>query len=307
MARSAVPQLAPEGTVAFAVASAIGRRRLRIMRRSGLPAILEKPLEFLLGRSLSTADACRVQAVERLRADMAKRNQERVGVYSETEEDENATVGSRTLDEVAWISSVQPVWGAFLMLCAEASGAKTILELGGATGISGCYLASSPRCRRFVTIEGSSSRAKLATYHLATIAPYAEVVVDSFHHALDKLLPRLTDSLDLVYVDGSKSLRENVVLFDRISPHVNPGGVIIFDDIYWSTEMGQLWRRLCTTRGIAHAVNVGRMGVCVWLGGDVQPHRHDLYKIAGVDLYGLRYRLESWRSNQDGARWGREQ
>src|SRR5262249_10360345 len=158
---------------------------------------------FLVERSLTAADAHIVEVVERMRAGMMKQSPERVDFYPYVRSESGVST-LRTLREVAQISSVRPVWGAFLFLCAKASKAKMILELGGAAGISSCYLASSSACRRFVTIEGSESRAKVARHHLAQVAPHAEVIVDSFQRGLDRVLPTLARGLDLVFSDGSK-------------------------------------------------------------------------------------------------------
>jgi predicted O-methyltransferase YrrM len=287
-----LPELRSDGALARAVASAIGRRQLRRMRASGLPQVLVGPLEFLVARSLSKADSHIVEVVERFRAGMTKRDRERVGVYSNAQS-ESDLASFWTVREVAKISSVHPVWGAFLFLCAKVSKAEMILELGGAAGISGCYLASSPTCRRFVTIEGSESRAKLARDHLAQVAPHAEVIVDSFQCGLKRILPTLAGGLDLVFIDGSKRLDDNLEVLNCIRSYLNAGALVIFDDIHWSREMRQMWDRICVMRGIAHAVNVGRMGVCTWQGGEVRPRIHTLFEIVGLDVYGAKSRLRS--------------
>jgi len=295
-----LPELTSESAIVLAVASVIGRHCLRSMYASGLPAILEEPLEFLVGRAHSAADSHIVEVVERLRSDMAKRDQELVDAYSNDQsESGSATLPMRSLREVAKVSSVSPLWGMFLYLCAKGSGAQTILELGGATGISGCYLASSSACRRFITIEGSESRARLARQHLAQVAPHGEVLVDSFRRGLARLLPTLAGGLDLVFIDGSKKLDDNLELLDQVGPCLNFGSLVIFDDIYWSSEMRQVWEFLCKMKGIAHAVNAGRMGICVWHGGEVRPQTHTLFEIAGLDVYGARYRLRTLLSSRD--------
>jgi hypothetical protein len=63
----------------------------------------------------------------------------------------NTTVGAetnkaelRSHTDVPQISSVLFLWGVFLSFYAKISIAKFIAEWGGAEGISGCSLASSP-------------------------------------------------------------------------------------------------------------------------------------------------------------------
>jgi hypothetical protein len=151
-----------EGKLALLLGSAVGRVQLMKMKNAGLPNFLWEPLEFLLNQSLNKRELQIVQTIEEMRAAMAKRSREFVAVFtdgassldSQSMVPEFDTTKLRSLTEIARISSVQPLWGAFLFLCAKTCGARTILELGGAAGISGCYLASSPKCKRFITVEG---------------------------------------------------------------------------------------------------------------------------------------------------------
>jgi predicted O-methyltransferase YrrM len=198
----------------------------------------------------------------------------------------------RSVTQVAQVSSVLPQWGAFLHLCANATGARTILELGAGVGISGCYLASGKNCQRFISVEGSPERAKLAKAHLCQIAHNVELVNASFDEALDRILPSLREGIDMAYIDGNKDKLANLRYFERITPYLNPGCVVVFDDIHWSPEMRGVWRMLRQRKGLSYAINAGRFGVCVWDGGEVQPRTCDLYAVAGVDMFEVKQFLE---------------
>lgn len=295
-----------EGRWTLPLTSTIGRRRLRNMKRNGLPESLCRPLQFLLDRTISEEDAGVVERIEALRAKMAERSGDSVGVFQEDEDGPSVGAGSagqssgpaqgrRSLTEVAHVTSVSPLWGTFLYLCAKEAGSKTILELGTAAGISGCYLASAPSCRRFITVEGSPERARLAQAHLRQVVGCFELITASFDAALDRILPGLRDGIDLAFIDGSKKKGENLRLFDRLSARLNPGSVIIFDDIHWSTDLWNDWNVLGRRAGLTHAIGAGRFGLCLWDGGGVRPRTDTLYGIAGLDLYGVKQRLSRWR------------
>ena len=185
------------------------------------------------------------------------------------------------------MSSVSALWGTFLYLCASARGAETILELGSGAGISGCYLGSAPTCRRFITVEGSADRARLAEAHLRQIVGDVEVLNASFDAALDRLIPALHDGIDFVFVDGDKTRGSYLALLSRLSARLNRGALVVFDDIQWS-DVKEDWEALCERPGLSFAINVGRFGVCVWDGGPVRPQAFTLYGIGGVDLYKVR-------------------
>ena len=286
-----------EGRWLLRLATTIGRRQLQAMKRSGLPEYLHEPFEFLLDRQIPGGDYGPVDRVEALRAELASRDGvvgvfDAVGAHRATTADvvhrpDEGRPAVRTLFETAHLSSVSALWGTFLHLCARASRAKTILELGSGAGISGCYLGSAPSCRRFMTVEGSPDRARLAEAHLRRIVSHAEVVTASFEAALDRLLPTLHDGIDVVFIDGDKTTGSYLALLKRLSARLNRGAVVMFDDIQWS-DVRDDWKALCARSGLSFAINVGRFGVCVWDGGSARPQAFTLYGIVGIDLYRLR-------------------
>jgi predicted O-methyltransferase YrrM len=286
-----------EGPWSLRLAAAIGRRQLQAMKRNGLPAYLHGPLTFLLERQLPGGDYGPVDRIEALRAELAGRSGvievfDAVGAHASSTADARRRLDEkrpavRSLFETAHVSSVSALWGTFLYLCASDSRAKTILELGSGAGISGCYLGSAPTCRRFITVEGSADRARLAEAHLCQIVGNVEVVSASFDAALDRLIPSLHDGLDFVFVDGDKTKGSYVTLLERLSARLNHGAVVVFDDIQWS-DVQDDWNALCARPGLSFAINVGRFGVCVWDGDAVRPQAFTLYGVCGVDLYRVR-------------------
>lgn len=277
---------ATSGFVERHVTLAVGRRQLRRMHGTVLPEFLDDPFRFLIERTLSTADLPVVEKIEAMRTEMARQSHEFVGVFVE-----KPTPGKRrSLTEVACVSSVLPLWGTFLYLCARARGAKTILELGSGAGISACYLASAPSCTRLVTIEGNRDRAQLAELHLR-LAPHAVVVNASFDDGLGEILPTLDTGVDLVFIDGARRWETMHGLLSRMMPRLNPHCVVILDDIHWSAEMRHTWKRIRQLEGFAYAINAGRLGVCGWEGGEARPETGTLFGLAGIDIYGLRRRL----------------
>lgn len=290
--------------LSYWLASFIGQRQLRKMQQGGLPHSLYSPFLFLLNLKLSPEDYQVVRRIEPLRSEMAKRTDEFVGVFTEagslsatgvnlsSADSLESFTRVRSLTQVAQVSSVLPQWGTFLYLCANATGAKTILELGAGAGISGCYLASGTNCQRFITVEGSPERARLAKTHLCQVANNFELVNASFDEALDRILPTLRDGIDMVYIDGGKDKLSNLHYLERLTPSLNKGCLVVFDDIHWSSEMWKMWETVRGWEGFSYTINAGRFGVCLWSGKDVCPKTYDLYNMAGVDLYDRKQCLE---------------
>lgn len=134
--------------------------------------------------------------------------------------------------------------------------------------------------------------ARLAESHLRQVSNTFQVLNTSFNEALNEMLPRLTEGLDMAYIDGGKSKFSILRYLERLTPYLNKGCIVIFDDIHWSSEMWEMWKVVRAWNGLSYTINAGRFGVCVWSGGTVQPRSYALYKIAGVDLFEVKRLIE---------------
>jgi len=244
-----------------AIVAPAARRRTAQLVAEGVPAHLKGPLDFLFRDPHAVDDSVRAKilAIEALRPALAARHV----LLAVAEPALDSPDICRNAREVAYLSSVSEEWGTFLHLLARGVAAKQILELGGCAGISGCYLASVPTCERFVTIEGSQSLARIAAEHLAAIARSAHVVNGLFDDVLDEVLRGFAGDIDLAFVDGHKDAERFMSMTNRIAARLSPGGLLVLDDIRWSRNMWDFWRRLCGTAGFSHTVDVGRFGICV--------------------------------------------
>jgi predicted O-methyltransferase YrrM len=271
---------------ALPLTAAVARRNLRRLVAAGLPSALAGPLRFLVERRLDDSVAAVVAAVEALREELAARGDEPLGVLADPARPVRPEL--LTAAVAARLSGVQPLWGAFLHLCAAAGGARQVLELGGGVGISGCYLATAPGVGRFVTVEGSPERAAIAARNLARLAPQAEVVAAPFAAAIDGVLERFDDGIDLLFLDGPKRRDVEAALVARIAPRLNPGALVLCDDVHWSREMEEAWREIAACPGFEWAIDAGRMGVALWRGGAAGARTAALFAFAGVDPFRLR-------------------
>ncbi len=242
------------------------------MIRQGFPKELRKPAAFLFSGELSAYDREVVTRVEDLRAELLSRGTETIEDYSQGLADageprrglQTRAKDTRTLEHIANVSSVTQRWGTFLYLCADAVEAKTILELGTCAGISGCYLAAAQSCERFVTIEASPGPAKLAQLNLSRISDHTTVTNALFEEGLDEILGVPGDRFDMVYVDGHHEKIPTLRYFERLREHLNPGALVVFDDIYWSRDMYEAWEMLRSWPGFSHTLDAERFGLGVW-------------------------------------------
>lgn len=267
--------------------SLLGRHKLNKMLADGLPLYFYEPLLFLLTRKVSEEDQLVADKIEAIRSNIAARGEEEVPIYSSPSPGSAGTLGSHearsasgpvkscSFEWIATVSSVSQYWGTFLYLVASGCQARTALELGSCVGISGCYMAASRYCERFITIEGSPALAALAEKSLAQVTSNYYVVNALFDDGLDRILPTLNRGLDLVYIDGQHEKIATIHFFETLVPYLNQECLVVFDDIHWSVDMSETWQILRRREGLTLTINVGQCGVCVWGGATTRVKNYD--------------------------------
>lgn len=119
--------------------------------------------------------------------------------------------------------------GRFLRVLAAAGGAKSVLEIGTASGYSAIWLGLGARESggRVVAIEYDAGRAKEAVANIRT-AGLSDVVTviqgDAF-----KEIPRLQGTFDMVFLDAWKP--DYKKFFDVVFPRLTPGGVFVAHNV----------------------------------------------------------------------------
>ena len=271
------------------------RRRLAQKRRArngmqavdqaiaaGLPSQLRLGLESAIGDRIPDDAQSIFAKVESIRQRIAARGEEQIPVYYSpkpaegeevTEPGDCKTFSARHLAEG---TSAPGDVGRMIHLIARERNAKTIMEFGSCVGVGASYLASVPNCKRFITMEASQELAKIATESVHTVKPDGEVYNEFFNDALDHLLPTLTDGIDFAWIDGHHEKTATIHYYERILPHLNPGAIVAFDDIYWSQDMLDAWDYLRNLDGFSHSVDVGVCGLCIWDGSTTGPRQWSL-------------------------------
>jgi predicted O-methyltransferase YrrM len=73
--------------------------------------------------------------------------------------------------------------------------------------------------------------------------------------------------VDYAFIDASHNEAATFAYLDEIYPFLNPGAVIVFDDIHLSAEMKRAWAAIETSARMGSTWDFGRMGVAVFGGG----------------------------------------
>ena len=126
--------------------------------------------------------------------------------------------------------------GLLLRRLVDGLGMDHILELGTNTGMSGAYMLSAERRPHLTTVEGSAELCAVAAHCLGEQSSQFRQMNALFDEAIDTLVSAGA-RFDAVFVDGQHEEKATIHYAERVRPLLKPGGVLIFDDIYWSRGM----------------------------------------------------------------------
>jgi predicted O-methyltransferase YrrM len=135
--------------------------------------------------------------------------------------------------------------GRFLRVLVAARGAKSIVEIGGASGYSAIWLGLGARESggKVVSIEYDPQRAKEAAQNI-TRAGLGDVV-RVVHGDAFKEIPRLQGTFDFVFLDAWKPDYQK--FFDMVFPRMTAGGVFTAHNVInKKSEMEPFLRTIST-------------------------------------------------------------
>ena len=247
-------------------------KKLTKMLSTGLPGEMRVPLQFLVTGKCDESTLAVMKNAENRRKEIAKGGETKVTIWYSPlpqNEDENISLepGKKLQISMAHAANLgkPKKWGTLLYLVAREFASRTVVELGSCVCISGIYLSSPPNVKSFVTIEGSSELATIAKQSLSSYQN-ATVINDLFEKAIESEISfpkHIDDKVDLVYIDGHHEKIATIRYFDKLSSLLNPGGIVIFDDISWSYDMRDAWMELSQSLKFSHTIDLGVIGICI--------------------------------------------
>jgi len=144
------------------------------------------------------------------------------------------------LSRATWTRVVMPrmlsghLQGRFLSMISHMIKPNNILEIGTFTGYSALCLAEGLQPDgKLITIDINDELQAIQDQFFGQ-SVYGEKITRLFGNALD-LIPKLTESFDLVFVDADK---ENYVNYYQLLMQKLPSGAhILFDNVLWSGKV----------------------------------------------------------------------
>jgi len=124
--------------------------------------------------------------------------------------------------------------GRVLSMLAKLIQPKTILEIGTYTGYSALCLAEGMKTGgNLFTIDKNEELEDFQRKYF-NLSSWGKQIHQYVGDALE-IIPQLDKEFDLVFIDADKQNYPNY--FDLILPKMNPGGVILSDNVLWSSKV----------------------------------------------------------------------
>ncbi|MDO3693285.1 O-methyltransferase [Wenyingzhuangia sp. chi5] len=126
--------------------------------------------------------------------------------------------------------------GRLLAMISKLINPKNILEIGTYTGYSAlCMCEGMQTDGRLHTIDRNEELYDLQRKYF-DLSNYGTQIQQHVGNAMD-IIPTIDEKFDLVFIDADKANYSNY--FDLIIEKMNPGGVILSDNVLWSGKVVQ--------------------------------------------------------------------
>ncbi len=149
---------------------------------------------------------------------------------------------NRTVSNIAKNAGITRKRQQFLFRLVKYFKAKNILELGTSLGLGATAMALANTSATIKTVEGCPNTSKVAQHFFDDF----KLKNIKLHTATfeDFLKKNPSEICDLVYIDGNHNKENTLNYFEILLDKINNNSVLIFDDIYWSSEMTEAWKQI---------------------------------------------------------------
>ncbi|SOE24128.1 Methyltransferase domain-containing protein [Spirosomataceae bacterium TFI 002] len=173
----------------------------------------------------------------------------------------SGAVSQKSVASIAKRSLKRAKWGRAFHRIVSQYEISTVLELGTSLGITTSYLASANPNATIFTFEGSKSVLNLAESVFQNLQLSN---IETHLGNIDETLPsflKSCDKINFVYLDANHRLEPTLRYFDLIFPHLSEDSIVVFDDIYWSSEMKQAWKSIKEDTRVRQTIDLFEVGI----------------------------------------------
>lgn len=148
------------------------------------------------------------------------------------------------------------------------SRARHILVFDANFGINTAYLAKACPQAKVIAVENCAAIAAISKKRFEELElNHVELLVGNFN----ELLPR-TESLDLIYIDGSPTKTSFLNYFNWCLPQLHEHSLLIANDIHKTEEMKEAWDELKNHPQVTVTIDLFWLGLVYFKKGQAKEH-----------------------------------
>ncbi|MBK5283779.1 MAG: class I SAM-dependent methyltransferase [Bacteroidia bacterium] len=138
---------------------------------------------------------------------------------------------------------------------------ENILEMGTSLGIGTTALALGSPLSKIVSMEGCPETASIAMENFHTSGlKNIEVIEGEFSKTLLSAFEKIP-VVDLVFIDGNHRSEPTLRYFEQCLSKANENSLFIFDDIHWSDDMEEAWKKICSHPEVSITIDLFIVGL----------------------------------------------
>jgi predicted O-methyltransferase YrrM len=125
---------------------------------------------------------------------------------------------------------------------------------------------------KFISIEGNPELSAIATSVCRKLGANQVICkTGSFEAHLEPSLNELKQ-VDLMFFDGNHQYKPTWQYFTSALPYTTENSVFIFDDIYWSKEMKDVWQQIKNHPQVTVTIDLYKFGLVFFKRGQRKQH-----------------------------------
>ncbi len=141
---------------------------------------------------------------------------------------------------------------------------RTIVEIGGAFGVSGMYWLAGIKINNLgilYSFEPNQIWAAIAKNNLISIDQRFELINATFEGKYKTVFDD-NDSFNLAFIDAIHTSEFVYTQYEILREYAEKGAIILFDDIHFSENMKQCWQEIANKKEVKSSFQVSnRVGV----------------------------------------------
>lgn len=183
-------------------------------------------------------------------------------------------VYQKKISAIASNVTITPKYGKVLYRIANYFRPNLVIELGTSLGISSSFLALGFPRSVIKTFEGATEIANIARQtHRNFSINNTEIIEGNFDDTFPKFVKNIA-SFDIAYIDGNHTYSATMRYFHLLLEKTNTDSVIIFDDIYWSSDMKKAWEEIKANPKVSCSIDIYKMGF-VFFHNEMKEKQHE--------------------------------